>query len=74
MKHRNAVLKYAVAAVTLAPAMAFAAVPAEVTGMFDDLQADFGTILGLGFGLLAVVVGGMVLMGWGKKIPKKAAG
>jgi len=65
--------KIAVITIAAAPLSAFAALPTEVTGVFTSLTTDFTSILGLGFGLLAVTVGGTVLMGWAKRIPKKAA-
>lgn len=53
---------------------AHAALPAEITTMYTDLATDFALYLGAGFVLLAVVVGGMITLGWGKKVARKAAG
>lgn len=53
---------------------AHAAVPAEVTDMMVDLATDFGLFLAAAFTLLAVCVSGYIMLGWGKKLPKKAAG
>lgn len=48
--------------------VAQAAVPAGVETVFTTTATDFGTILGYGWALVLVVIGGLALIKLGKKV------
>lgn len=58
----------------LAVAPAQAAVPAGVETVFATAATDFGTILGYGWTLFLVIVGGLILFGLVRKVVSRAAG
>jgi len=49
-----------------------AAVPTGVEAIFTTLATDFGTIVGYGWTLFLVIVGGLALFGIVKKVFNKA--
>lgn len=51
---------------------AHAAVPAGVETVFTTLATDFGTVVGYGWVLFLVVIGGLALFGIVKKVFNKA--
>lgn len=51
-----------------------AAVPTGVETVFTTAATDFGTIVGYGWTLFLVIVGGLVLFGIVKKVISRAAG
>lgn len=53
---------------------AVAEVPAEATAVLTTAAADAGAILTAGWAVLAVVVGGLIVMGLVKRVVGKAAG
>jgi len=55
-------------------AAANAAVPTGVETVFTTAATDFGTIVGYGWTLFLVIVGGLVLFGIVKKVISRAAG
>jgi len=64
----------AVAPLGLVVGSAQAAVPSGVEAIFTGTATDFGTLLGYGYTLMAVIVGGLILLGLVKKVAKKSAG
>jgi hypothetical protein len=62
------VLLVCMAAVTGLVSVAQAAVPAGVETVFTTTATDFGTILGYGWTLVLVVIGGLALIKLGKKV------
>ncbi len=61
-------------AVGLVAVPAMAAVPAGVETVFTTAATDFGTIVGYGWTLFLVIVGGLVLFGIVKKVISRSAG
>jgi len=57
---------------SLVATQAQAAVPVGVQTVFTDLATDFGTIVGYGWVLFLVVIGGTALFGIVKKVFNKA--
>lgn len=51
-----------------------AAVPTGVEAVFTTAATDFGTIVGYGWTLFLVIVGGLILFGIVKKVISRAAG
>ena len=51
-----------------------AAVPAGVETVFTSAATDFGTIVGYGWTLFLVIVGGLILFGIVRKVISRAAG
>jgi len=66
-----AVLVLAVSAL-LAP-VAYAAVPVGVETVFTSTATDFGTIVGYGWTLFLVIVGGLILFGIVRRVISKVA-
>jgi hypothetical protein len=68
--------KFAVLGTTLgaalAPFTASAAVPAGVEAIFTTTSTDFGTLLGYGYAAMAIIVGGMILLGLVVKVAKRS--
>lgn len=67
-------LKAALASILMLPVLAQAAVPAGVEVVFTTAATDFGTIVGYGWTLFLVIVGGLILFGIVKKVVSRAAG
>ena len=53
-------------------ASSYAVVPAEATDALTELGTDAGTLLAAGWGLFAIIVSGLALMGIAKKVFGKA--
>jgi hypothetical protein len=70
----NKVTMLLLALVSLISAPVFAAIPIEATTAFTELGADATTMIGLGWVLAVIVVGGLVVLGLFKKIASRAAG
>lgn len=51
-----------------------AAVPTGVEAVFTTAATDFGTIVGYGWTLFLVIVGGLILFGIVKKVISRATG
>lgn len=51
---------------------ALAQVPASAEAVFTDVATDFGTILGWGYVLMAVVTVGMIVLGLVKRVAKRS--
>ena len=66
-------LVVAVSSLFLAP-VAQAAVPVGVETVFTTAATDFGTIVGYGWTLFLVIVGGLILFGIVKKVISRSAG
>lgn len=62
------------AVLSLLVSAAHAAVPTGVETVFTTAATDFGTIVGYGWTLFLVIVGGLVLFGIVKKVVSRAAG
>jgi len=56
------------------PTVASATVPAGVETVFTAAATDFGTIVGYGWTLFLVIVGGLILFGIVKKVIARSAG
>ena len=74
MKFLRALCLSVVAMLGLVVAPAQAAVPAGVETVFTTAATDFGTIVGYGWTLFLVIVGGLILFGLVRKVVSKAAG
>jgi len=61
----------AVSSLVVAPAQA--AVPAGVETVFTSTATDFGTIVGYGWTLFLVIVGGLILFGIVRRVISKVA-
>lgn len=64
--------KFAGVLIAVAPVAAFAEVPAAATTMLTGIATDFGTLLTAGYVLMAVVLGGLILMKLVKKVSNRA--
>jgi hypothetical protein len=62
-----------VAALMFVVPFAQAAVPAGVETVFTSTATDFGTIVGYGWTLFLVIVGGLILFGIVRKVISKVA-
>jgi len=51
-----------------------AAVPAGVETVFTSAATDFGTVIGYGWTLFLVIVGGLILFGIVRKVISRSAG
>lgn len=51
-----------------------AAVPAGVETVFTTAATDFGTVVGYGWTLFLVIVGGLMLFGLVRKVVSRSAG
>jgi hypothetical protein len=73
---RNILMKSAAFAASLLglSTAAQAAVPTGVEAVFTTAATDFGTIVGYGWTLFLVIVGGLILFGIVKKVISRAAG
>jgi len=56
------------------PVVAHATVPTGVETVFTSAATDFGTIVGYGWTLFLVIVGGLILFGIVKKVISRSAG
>lgn len=72
MRNKIAALLVATASLLGLSNAAQAAVPTGVETVFTGLATDFGTIVGYGWTLFLVVVGGIALFGIAKKVFHKA--
>lgn len=72
IKTKVAALLASVSALFAAPAMA--AVPAGVETVFTTAATDFGTVVGYGWVLFLVIVGGLMLFGIVRKVISRSAG
>lgn len=61
------------AALSLFGSAAHAAVPAGVETVFTSTATDFGTIVGYGWTLFLVIVGGLILFGIVRRVISKVA-
>jgi hypothetical protein len=72
IKSKVALLLASVAAMFAVPAQA--AVPAGVETVFTTAATDFGTVVGYGWVLFLVIVGGLMLFGIVRKVIARSAG
>lgn len=71
---RSQSLKYgAGAALSALGLSAQAAVPTGAEAIFTGLATDFGTVIGYGYVLMAVVTVGVIVLGMVSRIAKKSA-
>lgn len=73
---RNILKKFVAGAASLLgiSTAAQAAVPLGVETVFTTAATDFGTIVGYGWTLFLVIVGGLILFGIVKKVISRSAG
>lgn len=70
----KAILKLLAACVALVSSVASAAVPTGVETVFTTAATDFGTVVGYGWTLFLVIVGGLLTFALVKKVIARAAG
>lgn len=74
MKSRNKALKYGAGlALSVISGIAAAELPAAATAAFTEVSGNATSLIGLAWGLAAVVVGGMAAIGIFKKTAYKAS-
>lgn len=73
---RNILKKLVAGAAALlgAVSVAYAAVPVGVETVFTTAATDFGTVVGYGWTLFLVIVGGLIVFGIVKKVISRASG